>query len=313
MVTLDRALTVDAPAGTQVYLQHSAITADGEKIIGVEDLVIRGREGALKTSGGGFQLSGIHFARVEDVTLRNVEVHHWNADGFSIQAGQNLLVENCVATNNRGHGYHPGTGWNNGEFINVRGENNGNDGLYYCWHNENVNVRDSVFIGNGKHGIGGLGVPGDHNNTIEGNTIERNGQAGIEMPGGNDTNNMIRNNIIRDNSQARPGAWPGILVTAIGSANHSHARKITIEGNTIESTLEEPTQWVGIEERHAKVNPEMASAINGYHVADRNRIIGNKLSGHRTADIIVRGPNTIVEDNEGTVVEERLEIEAEVE
>lgn len=304
-VTLDRVVDMKVKADSTIHLAHCMITADGQTHIGVESLAIRGFADERGSPWGGFTLGAIHTTKTTHITIRNVSVHDWNGDAFSIQGGEHAAVENCQALRNAGHGFHPGTRFLDANFTNLVSTHNTGDGFYYCWHNNRVHVRKSILSDNGSYGVGGLGNPGDRNNIVEDNTIERNGRAGIYMGGGPNSGNTVRNNIIRDNSAAKPGEWPGILITAIPSEPSSGA---IIEGNTIESTSESPTQWVGIEERHheARANTkDKADPATGLLLADNNRFIANRLSNHRTADLILRGPNSKVEGEHGQVKEDR--------
>ena len=300
--TLERALTVDSDTGTLVKHAHCIITSDGQKNIGMEDLVIRGWESKEKPAWGGFRLAGFHAVRCENITLKNIEISDWNGDGISIQVGREARVENCCVHKCNGRGFHPGTGFTNTEFVNLKSIGNGGEGSDYCWHNKNVNLRNSIIRDNGHHGVGGLGNPGDRNCTVEGNRITGNARAGIGINGGMVSGSVIRNNIVRDNSRSKPGAYAGIAIYAVAE----DARNYTIEGNIVESTLENPTQWIGIEERNGKpVSREVkkrGKTITVTKIADENRIVRNKCSGHKTADILVIGAKTVAEDNEGAVV-----------
>jgi len=301
-LVLERPLGVSAQAGTLVHHAYSAITADGQENIAVEDLAVEGWAGDERPICRNFYYSGIHTVRCSGVALRRVEVRDWQADGVSIQAGRNCRVEHCVATGNSGHGFHSGTDFTDGLWVNLRAVANGGDGFYYCWHDKNVVVRHCVLSENQGHGVGGLGNPGDRRCIVEGNTIERNGRAGVEVNGGMDSGSVIRSNIIRDNSRARPGQWPGIALFA----SAEDARGYTVEDNVVESTLAEPTQWVGIEERCGDP-PRREVERDGQKVvetrlADENAIRRNRVSGHRTADIIVVGPKTVCEENPGARV-----------
>ena len=270
-----------ASAGTVVYQGHSMITAFNESNIAIEDLKIVGwTDGAEAAWGmGGFVRGAIHTWNVTGITVQDVEVDHWVADGISIQGGRNATIDRSVSHDNRGHGFHPGTGLTNAEWTNLEGYGNKNDGLYYCWHNNNVNVRNSYFHDNGRHGIGGLGNPGDRNNTIEYNTLENNAEAGIQINGGLDANNTIQYNIIRNNSTASAGAYAGVHFDSMEAA-----RYITIRNNTFESTTS--TQRVAIQE----------TSNSNY-----NTIEGNTFSGHIT-DVIVYGANTVVNEPGDNVI-----------
>jgi hypothetical protein len=318
VVTLNRSVTVNAEAGAMVFLQHPAITGTSDyktkkrlTNVTIMDLTIDGRAKELNLPKGSFRQAAIHFNHTDNLTIRNVTVKNWYADAFSAQGQKNLVVENCRAFGNMGHGFHPGTGVRGAEFRNCVAKNNSGDGLYYCWGNNKVNVRNSILVENGGSGIGGLGwgAPSDTWNTIENNMIERNGKFGIQCGGGGTTNNVIRNNTVRDNSRSKPGVYAGIGL----SANKKGLTKLTIEGNTIESTLESPTQWVGIEEKHSIWTPKKKKGqadtdlppSKVTKLADNNLFKNNILKGHKTAAIIVRGPKTVVEGNAGTVIEER--------
>ena len=284
VLTLDRPLTVDGKAGTLVYQAHCAITADGQKDIGVADLRIEGWADDRRPPWGGFRLAAIHTVRCHGITIRGVDIERWPGDGVSIQAGSRAVVADSSAARCRGHGFHPGTGFRGAEFTALRSVHNTGDGLYYCWHNVGVNVRGCVLRANAGHGIGGLGNPGDRDNVVEGNTIESNGLAGVEVNGGKVSRNVIRGNTIRNNSASSPGRWPGVLLRAAVE----DARAVTVEANVIESTLAEPTQWVGVWEQCGIYRGKPT-------VADENTVRHNTFRGHRKADVIVVGPRTIVE------------------
>ncbi|MBM4031847.1 MAG: hypothetical protein FJ291_08695 [Planctomycetes bacterium] len=296
-LTLERAVGVNAQQGTHVHHAYSAITADGQENIAIEGLDIEGWPGEERPVKRDFYFSAVQLVRTSNILVRDLHVRDWQADGVSIQAGKNCLVDHCVATGNSGHGFHSGTDFTDGLWQNLKATANGADGFYYCWHDKNVVVRNCVLSENRGHGVGGLGNPGDRRCTVEGNTIERNGKAGIEVNGGMASGSVIRNNIVRDNSRSKPGQWPGIALFA----SAEDARGYTVEANVVESTLPEPTQWVGIEERcgdppRREVERDGKKVVES-RIADENVIRGNKLSGHKAADILLVGPRTVCEDN----------------
>lgn len=305
VLRLDRAVNVEADAGAVIHLAHCMITAFGQNNVGVEDLVIRGFEDERRSPWGGFTYAAIHIVDAEDIAIRNVSVHDWYGDGFSIQAGRRAIVENCRAIRNDGHGFHPGTRFENAVFTHLTSTHNAGDGLYFCWYNNRVNVRKSILSDNRLNGVGGLGNPGDVNNIVEENTIERNGKTGVQIIGGPNSGNVVRNNVIRDNSFRQPGQWPGILIASADAESSSGA---TIEGNVVESTSDSPTQWIGIEERHAAPRDDLkdrADPASGLFLVDDNRFIANRLSNHRIADLVLRGSKSVVAGGHGRVQDER--------
>jgi len=265
-------------------LVHAARVKD----CGVSDLTIRGhgfeRVRPVQTR---YTLSGIHIYQGDRVCIERVAVRDWPSDGISLQAGTGASVVDCQVTGCLGNGLHPGTGLTDSLFRGNLAAENG-VGLYFCWHNRGHVVRGNRFLRNRSGGITGLGNPGDRDNVIEENLIAENGGPGIAINGGGQSGNVIRGNTIENNSQAEPGEHPGIALFAAVE----DARGYTITGNTIRDTQPEPTQHVGIEERHGERRGEPTRA-------DGNVIRGNRFSGHPKADVILAGPNTRCEDNDG--------------
>jgi parallel beta-helix repeat protein len=303
-LTLDRPLTITGKPGDPVAFVFAMITAEGQTHIGVENLTIRGYvTKSFAAPWAGFMLGGIHTYNCSNIVIRNVTVENWNGDGISIQTACNVLIRDCQATGNFGHGFHPGTGMKKSRFEKLTSLRNDGDGFYYCWSNHETDLYDSVLKGNNGSGVGGLGNPHDNHCTIAGNTIEDNGECGIHAYGGDPsgTYNVIRNNIIRNNSRNKPGTYPGIALYAIPTES---CLKTTIESNRIESTSTPATQKVGIEERHAAPAPGRqagADPDSGLFLSDRHTITGNRFSGHETADIIVAGQRTVVGGDQGKV------------
>lgn len=312
-LTLERPLPGAANKGVEIRRAFPMLYADGDddnfsnaENITIENLHIEGVAGENELPPwSGFSFSAIHIVRYRNIVISNVEIRDWHADGFSLQRGERFRVENCAALGTFSYaGFHPGTKSDQGEFLNCRAINNHGNGIYFCWENTHVAVRNCLVASNGWHGISSFGDPREHDNVIEGCVIAGNGWAGIEANGGGAARSAIRDNIVRDNSMAKPGAWPGIAIFPgdydLGQyiVAHEDVRELTVEGNTVESTIEPPTQWVGIQER----NPKPRGAGERTPVADGNRIVNNKLAGHERADIILVGPNTVCEGNTGTVV-----------
>jgi hypothetical protein len=73
------------------------------------------------------------------------------------------------------------------------------------------------------------------------------------------------------------------------------ARQYTIEGNIIRDTQAEPTQHIGVEERHGTYRDKPTRA-------DENMIVGNTFAGHRKADIVIAGNSTRCENNSDAVI-----------
>ncbi len=260
----------------------------------VTDLTIKGRDWEkIRPANSRFTLGGIHLYQCSQFLIEQVAVRGWHTDGFSLQAGNNLSIIKCEATENLGHGFHPGTGLQNSIFDENLSEDNQSAGLYYCWHNRGHVMRNNRFVRNRAGGITGLGHPGNRNNLIENNLVAENGGPGIHINGGGPSGNIIRGNIVENNSQSEAGRSPGILI----SAAREDALEYTVEENIIRDTQEVPTQHVGVEERHGERR-------GGLNRADANIVRNNSYSGHIKADVIVVGKKTVVEEADQIVVVE---------
>jgi len=186
-----------------------------------------------------FTASAIHLVRCCDSQITRCRVVGWPHDGISVQMGGRVSVTDCHVRDCCGHGFHPGTGTEQTLWSNNISAHNGTDGLYFC-----ARVRDSicasnVLADNGRHGVGGLGGGQDRRNLVSANQCVGNAGAGIEMDGGG--SNTVVNNICRANSRAKPGKWPGILLTK--------TRLNVVAGNQCLDTPDCRNQTLGIEER----------------------------------------------------------------
>src|SRR5262249_256278 len=158
--------------------------------------------------------------------------------------------------------------------------------LYYCWSNNQVNIRQSEFLDNAGSGVGDLGggdtnnTARDINNTIEDSVMSNNGRAGIDVTGGgNAANPTIQRNTLRDNNHSNlNGGYAGIQV----SSKKGDAQRYTITNNLVESTLASPTQLYGIRE----ANPAS-------YGSDFNTITNNTVRNHAQANIVAIGANTV--------------------
>ncbi len=309
-LTLTNDVRVNAGAGTVVFHAYGAVFAQGVRStatyvtnIGVSDLVIEGWNSPYKPAFHEFYIGGINFVYCKQATISNVTVRDWHSDAVSLQTCQDSSVTDVTAAENRGHGFHPGTGSKNVEFLRIQGLGNlgfaargtAGDGLYYCWNNQNVNIRQSVFNDNNGAGVGDLGggdtndTGRDINNTVEDSRMERNGRAGIDINGGGVAANItIQRNIVRDNNRLN-GGYAGIQIAAAKGNAHT----FTVTNNLVESTLLTATQLYGIREMPPVVytNPPVTYTVN-YNV-----ITNNTVRFHTGADIVVVGPNTIVGGN----------------
>jgi len=295
---LERAIRMDHKAATNGYWKRPAVwslfplvTAESATNIAIHsigfDSPIKPDERPLLSR---YTTSLIHLYGCKDSVLENLRIQNSPADGISIQGGDRVTISDCVVRGCQGNGFHPGTDLGESVFENNLSENNG-VGLYFCWHNHRLVLRNNKFIHNRGGGITGLGNPGDVNNVIEQNLIANNGGPGIEINGGKKSGNIIRNNTIENNSQDKPGKFPGIAVYAATE----DALDYTIVDNTIRDTQSTPTQQIGIEERNGEYQKKPTRA-------DENVIRNNKFQGQTVADIVVAGAATKVDNADAKVL-----------
>jgi hypothetical protein len=197
----------------------------------------------------------IFFQDCRDLTIRGVTAHSYHGDGISWQICHDVTVENCISRDHTGLGLHPGSG---SQRPVIRGNkmSGNNIGLFFCW---------GVKFG-----------------LAENNTIEDTKTAGISV-GHRDTDNRIRNNVVRRSGQA------GILFRPERGAGFTGDRNEVV-GNTVEDSGGETAAAVDVQGTTAKllfrgnVLKETRGAAKrvGFRLAEKTRDItleGNKVEG----------------------------------
>ncbi|WP_417382734.1 right-handed parallel beta-helix repeat-containing protein [Gimesia sp.] len=147
------------------------LTSEYTKNVLIENLTLDGnRENNTNLNGN---YGGCIFLQdCNRYTIRNVTTRNYNGDGISFQICHDVKVENCHSHDNADLGVHPGSGSQRPLLVNSRLENN-HIGLFWCW--------------GVKYGLA-------EKNQLKGNDIS------ISI-GHNDTDNVMRENVIRDSNQ----------------------------------------------------------------------------------------------------------------
>ena len=135
-------------------------------------------------------------------TFRGVTARNYNGDGISFQICHDVVVENCHSHDNSDLGVHPGSG---SQRPIIRGNTleRNSQGIFWCW--------------GVKYGLA-------ENNIIDGNTL-----YGVSI-GHNDTDNVMRNNQIRNSGKF------GILFRDESRGLDFWANRNVIENNVIENS-----------------------------------------------------------------------------
>jgi len=182
------------------------LTAENVKDVVVKDLVLDGQRDQNEYINGNFA-GAVFIQQCDHWRFENVVARDYNGDGFSFQACDDILFQNCQALSNADLGFHPGSGSQRPVFRDCTARGNGL-GLYFCWSVCDGLVENGTFSENDTYGIS-IGYR-DTDNLIQGATIERNGEVGIlfrnegtEARGGH--RNQIDGCLIRDNGMKKPG------------------------------------------------------------------------------------------------------------
>lgn len=178
---------------------HPLIEGCGVENVTVSNLELDGNVDETRDLNG-CRGGGVFLIRCRNITLDNLNVHHYKTDGISFQQCVDTTVRSCRITHCKNAGLHPGSGSVRYVMENNVATDNGKWGLFYC-------LRTTHSI-------------------CRGNTFERNGECGISV-GELDTDHLITNNTVRDNR------GPGVLwrdpVNVSGDRCHLHGN--TISGN----------------------------------------------------------------------------------
>ncbi len=177
----------------------------------IENLTLDGNKANNEELDGNY--AGCIFMQdCADVLIRKVIARDYRGDGISWQICHDVTVEDCESRNHTGLGLHPGSG---SQRPVIRGNTvvGNNIGLFFCW--------------GVKYGL------------AEKNIIEDTKTAGISV-GHRDTDNLIRNNVVKRSGQA------GILFRPERGSGFTGDRN-TVEGNTIIDTGNEDAAAVDIQ------------------------------------------------------------------
>ena len=162
-------------------------------------------------------------------TFRGVTARNYNGDGISFQICHDVVVENCHSHDNTDLGVHPGSG---SQRPIIRGNTleRNSQGIFWCWGVKYGLAENNIIDDNKLYGIS-IGH-NDTDNVMRNNQIRNSGKFGILFRDENRgldfwaNRNVIEHNLI-ENSGDDDGA--GIEVTG-------ETKDIRLIGNTIKET-----------------------------------------------------------------------------
>jgi len=200
-LALDRPLNSDSTVsdGARAATVYPVISGYDLEGVRIEDLIIEGNR-AQNAALDGCRGGGIFLYRGFGTVIERCTVRAFSGDGISFQQSNDVIVSECLSEGNAGLGLHPGSGSQRATIRKCVARNNDSDGLFLCWR-----VRHGLF---------------------EDNLLEGNKRNGISI-GHKDTDNLLRNNQVRDNAE------DGIYFRNESTALAGHRNRL--ENNLIEN------------------------------------------------------------------------------
>ncbi len=238
----------------------------------VESLVIDGnKEENIPLNG--CRGAGIFLYRGFGTVIENCVVRNYHGDGISFQQSNDVTVRGCTREDNAGLGFHPGSGSQRPVVRDCVARGNGEDGLYLCWRVRHGLFEKNLFENNGRFGIS-IGHK-DTDNLLRENVVRANRQDGVyfrnESLGMAGHRNRLENNLIENNGAT--GEASGIRV-------RGETKELIFKNNIIRDTRpsESQSQIVGIriEEQAGAVVLDGNTIEAKTHIEDRRRAAGSE-------------------------------------
>lgn len=206
----------------------------------VENLIIDGNKNE-NFALNGCRGAGIYLYRGFGTVIEHCTVRNYHGDGISFQQSNDVVVAHCVCEENTGLGLHPGSGSQRPVVSHCTARGNAEDGLFLCWRVKHGLFEHNLLENNGRFGIS-IGHK-DTDNLLRDNTVRQNHQDGVffrnESAGMAGHRNRLERNIIENNGSQQAAA--GIRV-------RGQTRNLVFKNNVIRDTRAagERRQLVGI-------------------------------------------------------------------
>jgi hypothetical protein len=204
------------------------LTSEHTEDVVIENLTLDGNRANCENFNGNY--GGCIFLQdCNRYVFRDVEARNYNGDGISFQICHDVRVENCHSHDNTDLGIHPGSGSQRPIIRGNRLEQN-SQGIFWCWGVKYGLAENNIIDGNTLYGIS-IGH-NDTDNVIRDNQIRNSGKFGILFRDENRgidfwaNRNVVEDNVIENNGDA---AGSGIEITG-------QTKDIRIAGNTIIET-----------------------------------------------------------------------------
>ena len=200
-------------------------------------------------------------------TIQEVEARNNHGDGISFQICHDVVVRNCYSHDNADLGVHPGSGSQRPVLIGNRLERN-SQGLFWCWGVKFGLAEDNLIEGNRLYGVS-IGH-NDTDNVMRNNVIRNSGQFGVLFRHEDRGLDFWPNrNVLEGNTIENSGGDDGVAIEVLGKV-----RDLRFTGNRITETRN-PARRVGI-----RISPEAGSV----------QMSDNMITGMHTSVIDQRPP-----------------------
>jgi parallel beta-helix repeat protein len=223
----------------------------------IRNLIVEGNR-SNQTLADGCRCAGIFLFDAHDVRIEGCIVRNYNGDGISYQKCSAIRVLNCECVRNGGRGIHPGSGTRNTRIQNSSFNENGTDGIFFCWRVVDSVVEDCIAVRNGMSGLS-IGHK-DIRNLIRSSRFSENGFYGIFFRNESEpmaaNYNRIEHNLIEDNG-SDPMGYVGIRI-------RGQTHDVELVANRISFTKAPPDRTIGIcmEEHTREIRLEDNEFVN---------------------------------------------------
>ena len=213
------------PTGATLF---PLLTSEHTSDVIIENITLDGNRANCENFNGNY--GGCIFLQdCNRYTFRGVTARNYNGDGISFQICHDVVVENCHSHDNTDLGVHPGSG---SQRPIIRGNTleRNSQGIFWCWGVKYGLAEDNIIDGNKLYGIS-IGH-NDTDNLMRNNQIRNSGTIGILFRDENRgldfwaNRNVIENNIIENS-----GGDDGVAIEVTGAT-----KDIRLIGNTITET-----------------------------------------------------------------------------
>ena len=245
---------------------YPLLTAEFAADVRIENLVLDGNRQQTAHLDGNY--GGCIFLQdCSRFTIQEVETRNNHGDGISFQICHDVVVRNCYSHDNADLGVHPGSGSQRPVLIGNRLERN-SQGLFWCWGVKFGLAEDNLIEGNRLYGVS-IGH-NDTDNVMRNNVIRNSGQFGVLFRHEDRGLDFWPNrNVLEGNTIENSGGDDGVAIEVLGKV-----RDLRFTGNRITETRN-PARRVGI-----RISPEAGSV----------QMSDNMITGMHTSVIDQRPP-----------------------